>query len=101
MISSFTDHTNVLQWALFDNTADYFCSTSMDLSIRCYNFDSVNNVFVSMRTWSVSSRIAAGDPYCMNFGIPNHIIVTVGPTIVFFDMTATPDPNPVLSYTDP
>lgn len=98
MISTFTYSTKV-KWAIYDNVGSYLCSTFTDQNVKCYRYDSANNIYVLDKSWSVAS-LSMGYPYCMNFGITNQLILTIGPNIAFFDMLATPNPTKLLSYAD-
>lgn len=95
MISAFTHNTDNIRWAIYDNTQNIVCTTSRDLSIRCYNYVSGSNSYVNYKTWN-----AATQPYCMNFGIEGTMLVTIGTNLVFYSMTAAVVPPIYKTLTD-
>lgn len=99
LINSLTFNTNQIKWAIYDNSGSYLCATFADQSIKCYTYDSANNIYVIDKNWNIAA-LSLGFPYCLNFGITNQLIVTVSPNIVYFDMLASPNPIKLLSYAD-
>lgn len=79
LISTFTDNTDKIRWAFYANTGNLICKTSRDRSIKCYDYDSAFNVYRLGRNW-----VASDYPYCMNFGLAQTIITTIGNKIVFY-----------------
>lgn len=90
LISTFNHNTDNIRWAIFDNSQNYLCTTSQDYSIRCYTYNSGTNTYINSKTWT-----APNHPYCMNFGISNTILITIGSSLYFYDMAAITASPPV------